>query len=420
MSRYPLVRTVILVIACAAVCSSLTAQERAPINWLRASPQDMEWWRAARFGLFIHWGPVSLKGTEIGWSRGGERRGTGGTGEIPVAEYDSLYTRFNPVKFNAAEWVETARAAGMKYIVFTTKHHDGFCEFDSKLTDYTIMHSPFRRDVVRELVDACHKAKMPIGFYYSPPDWHSPDYRTENHARYIRYMHGHLRELCSNYGRIDIIWFDGLGGTARDWDAENLFKLIRGLQPHVIINNRAGLEGDFDTPEQKVGAYNTERAWESCITICEQWAWKPDDKLKSLEECIRTLVRTAGGDGNLLLNVGPMPDGRIEPRQVERLKEMGVWLKKYGATVYDTRGGPFRPGAWGASTVKGGTVWLHVLSWSGDMLNLPPLPVKFTGAKVLTGGTVDFAQDDRGIRISVPPAERNAIDTIIALTMMRE
>ncbi len=420
MSRYSLARIFILVLACFAALSSASAQERPPINWLKASPRDMEWWSAARFGLFVHWGPVSLAGTEIGWSRGGERRGTGGTGEIPVAVYDSLYTHFNPVKYNASEWVETARAAGMKYIVFTTKHHDGFCEFDSKLTDYTIMHSPFGRDVVRELVDACHKAKMPIGFYYSPPDWHSPDYRTENHARYIKYMHGHLRELCSNYGKIDVIWFDGLGGTARDWDAENLFKMIRSLQPHVLINNRAGLEGDFDTPEQKIGAYNTERSWESCITICNQWAWKPDDKLKSLEECIRTLVRTAGGDGNLLLNVGPMPDGRIEPRQVERLKEMGVWLRKYGSTVYDTRGGPFRPGTWGVSTEKGNTVWLHVMSWSGDMLRLPPLPVKFSGAKVLTGGIASFTQDERGISVSVPAADRNDIDTIIALTMIKE
>lgn len=386
------------------------------ISYLKASPEDMAWWREARFGLFIHWGPVSLKGTEIGWSRGGERRGTGGTGEIPVEVYDNLYKEFNPAKFNAEEWVRIAKAAGMKYIVFTTRHHDGFSMFDSKLTDYKITNSPFRRDVVKELADACRKAGMCLGFYYSPPDWHHPDYRTENHARFIAYLHGQLRELCTNYGRVDVIWFDGLGGLARDWDAENLFRMIRSLQPHVLINNRAGLAGDFDTPEQTIGAFNTERPWESCITICRQWAWKPNDDMKSLKECIHTLVRTVGGDGNLLLNVGPMPTGEIEPRQVARLKEMGAWLKKYGESVYGASGGPYHPGEWGVSVTKGNTIYLHILTWSGDVFRLPLLPVKIVSAKALTGGKVMVNQTARGIEISVPPEERNEVDTIIALT----
>jgi alpha-L-fucosidase len=394
------------------------AQDAAAKPWLKASDADMQWWREARFGLFIHWGPVSLKGTEIGWSRGGERRGTGGgKGEIPVEVYDNLYKEFNPVKFNATEWVALAQAAGMKYLVFTSKHHDGFSMFDSKLTDYKITNSPFGRDVVAELAAACHEAGLRFGLYYSPPDWHHPDYRTENHARYIEYLHGQIRELCTNYGTLDILWFDGLGGTAQDWDSENLFKMIRELQPHIIINNRAGLPADHDTPEQTIGRYQKDRAWESCITICQQWAWKPDDKMKSLKECIDTLVRCAGGDGNLLFNVGPMPTGEIEPRQVERLKEMGAWLEKYGDTIYGTRGGPFRPGAWGACTSRGNTAYVHALDWPEDPLALPAMDRKIVGHGLLTGGDAVVTQSNDGVEIDIPATQCQALDTIVTLEL---
>jgi len=390
-----------------------------PKDFLKASPQDVQRWRRWRFGLFIHWGPVCLKGTEISWSRGGERRGRKGRGPIPVEVYDNLYKRFNPVKFDAKQWVAIAQAAGMKYLVFTTKHHAGFCMFDSKLTDYKITSplSPFRRDVVKELADACHEARLGLGFYYSPPDWHHPDYRTARHARYIQYLHGQLRELCTNYGKVDIIWFDGLGGKAKDWDSPRLFQMIRTLQPHVLINNRAGLPGDFDTPEQRIGRFQTDRPWESCITICRQWAWKPRDRMKSLEQCLHTLIKCAGGDGNLLLNVGPMPDGRIEPRQVARLKEIGAWLEKYGESIYATRGGPFRPGPWGAATCKGNTVYLHILAWTGDAVTLPPLPRKIVGTSVLTGGTAEVKQTDESITVAVPKTQRQPIDTIVVLQL---
>ncbi len=387
--------------------------------YLSASAEDMQWWREARFGLFIHWGPVSLTGLEIGWSRGGERRGTGGTGPTPLEVYDSLYEQFDPVKFSAREWVATAQAAGMKYLVFTTKHHDGFCMFDTKLTDYRITRSPFGRDVVAELADACHEGGLRLGFYYSPPDWHHPDYRTENHARYVEYLHGQLRELCSNYGRVDVIWFDGLGGRAEDWRSDDLFSTVRQLQPHVLINNRAGLPGDFDTPEQRVGRFQTDRAWESCITLCRQWAWKPDDQMKSLKDCIDTLVRCVGGDGNLLLNVGPMPTGEMEPRQVARLREIGEWLRQYGESVYGTRGGPFRPGPWAASTCKGTTVYLHMLDWPQDVVVLPPIPAQIVASSALTGGTPSVRQTEEGIEISVPAAQRHALDTIVVLELDR-
>jgi alpha-L-fucosidase len=406
------------------VCLSLVfaatawAQPAAsPPGYLKASPEDVQAWRELKFGLFVHWGPVSLKGTEIGWSRGGERRGTGGTGEIPVEVYDNLYKEFNPVLFNADEWMRIAKDAGMRYFVFTSKHHDGFSMFDSKLTDYKITNSPFKRDVVKELADACHKAGLKLGYYYSPVDWHHPDYRTTNHQRYIEYLHGQLREICSNYGRIDIVWFDGLGGSAKDWDSENLFRMIRQLQPHVIINNRAGLPGDHDTPEQRIGGFQRDRPWETCMTICQQWAWKPNDRMKSLKECLQTLVRVVGGDGNLLFNVGPMPDGRIEPRQVERLHEMGDWLRKYGESIYGTRGGPFKTTAGLASTYKDNVVYVHVLEWPCDTITLPTLPKRVTDASLLNGGTVSVRQTDKGIEIQVPAGSRQEIDTIVAIKL---
>ena len=381
----------------------------------------MQWWRDARFGMFIHWGPVSIKGTEIGWSRGGERRGTGGTGEIPVDVYDNLYKEFNPTEFNAKEWVAIAKQAGMKYLVFTSRHHDGFSMFDTALSDYKITNSPFKRDVVAELAQACHEAGLKLGFYYSPPDWHNADYRTERHAKYIEYLHGQIRELCTKYGKLDIMWFDGLGGTAKDWDAERLIKMIRELQPGIIINNRAGLPEDLDTPEQTVGQFQRNRPWETCMTICQQWAWKPKDTMKSFKECIGVLVRCAGGDGNLLFNVGPMPTGQIESRQISRLAEIGAWLQRYGETIYGTRGGPFMPGTWGASTCRDKTIYVHVLDWGGveKSLTLAKIPAKIVSSSMLTGGTVKVKQTHKGTLITVPATTRQQPDTIIVLNIDR-
>jgi len=411
-----------LVVCLLLVCSveQVTAQNSTEsANFLKADRQDVQRWREMKFGLFIHWGPVSLKGTEIGWSRGGERRGRKdkSTGSIPVEIYDNLYKQFNPVKFDADEWIQTAKDTGMKYLVFTSKHHDGFSMFDSKLTEYKITNSPFKRDVVKELADACHKAGLKLGYYYSPPDWYHPDYRTENHSCYIKFLHDQLREICSNYGKIDIIWFDGLGGKSEDWDSQKLFKMIRRLQPHVIINNRAGIPADHDTPEQRIGKFQNDRPWETCMTICRQWAWKPNDQMKSLKQCIDTLVRVVGGDGNLLFNVGPMPDGRIEPRQVERLKKMGKWLDEYGKSIYATRGGPFKPGGWGASTHKGNTIYVHVLNWQKDTLTLPPIPKKIIASSVMSDGAVTIKQTKKAIEISVPKSCRQELDTIIVLEL---
>jgi len=383
------------------------------------APSRMQWWCEARFGMFIHWGPVSLKGTEISWSRGGERRGVGGTGEIPVEVYDNLYKEFNPTEFDAREWVAIAKRAGMKYLVFTTRHHDGFSMFDTAYSDYKITNSPFKRDVVAELAEACHEAGLRLGFYYSPPDWHHPDYRTENHARFIEYLHGQVRELCTKYGKVDIFWFDGLGGTAKDWDAERLIKMIRELQPGIIINNRAGLPEDLDTPEQRVGAFQRERPWETCMTIGDQWAWKPNDRVKSMKQCLDVLVKCAGGDGNLLFNVGPMPNGQIESRQVSRLAEIGAWTEKYGETIYGTRGGPFMPTAWGVSTCRWNTVYVHILDWKAapKKLLLPILNANVMDGSLLTGGSLKWKQTRKGIRLEISETARDALDTIVVLKL---
>jgi alpha-L-fucosidase len=395
--------------------------------------ERLEWWREARFGLFVHWGPVSLKGTEIGWSRGGERRGYGSHGtEVAVEVYDNLYKQFNPTSFNADTWVATAKAAGMKYLVFTSRHHDGFSEFDTQADDYKITSpdSPFRRDVVKELADACHRAGLRFGLYYSQPNWRHPDAFTDRHTNYQAFLKTQVRELLTNYGQVDILWFDGLGKTAQDYDGEALNTLARTLQPRILINDRDGLAEDF-------GKFQYDRPWESCITICDQWAWKPNDQMKSPKQCLETLVRCAGGDGNLLFNVGPMPDGRIEPRQVERLKEMGEWLGKYGETIYGTRGGPWKPTSSIASTRKGNTIYLHLLGWNGKTVNLPNIPRKVISSTALTDSTVRVQQAARKISIRIDsamahppdhgaellrspqtrPANQPLIDTIVKLEL---
>jgi alpha-L-fucosidase len=417
--------TLMLVILAIFTGNSLNGQILSPGSKAGVSAnqytQRMQWWQNAKFGMFIHWGPVSLKGTEIGWSRKGPRRDRQGTGTIPVEEYDNLYRRFNPVQFDADAWVQLLKDAGMQYLVFTTKHHDGFSMFDSRWTDYKITSpdSPFGRDITAELADACHRAGVKLGFYYSQPDWRHPDFFTEHHDRYITYLHRQVEELCANYGRLDILWFDGLSNPAERWDTGRLFTRIHRLQPDIIINDRADVPADFDSPEQRIGAFQIDRPWETCMTIGRQWAWKPDDTIKSLMQCLHTLIRSVGGGGNLLFNVGPMPDGRIEPRQADQLREMGDWLKQYGESIYGTRGGPYTPDFAGVSTRKGNRIFLHILNWVNDEapLVLPPLPRKIIRSSLLTGGNVTVQQEADGITILVPREFRREMDTIIELEL---
>ena len=413
--------TLVIIAALAAMPAAARAEApAAPVAQATPSPppENLEKWRAMRFGMFIHWGPVSLKGTEIGWSRGAQ---------VPLEEYDNLYKQFNPTKFNADEWVRTAKDAGMKYMVITSKHHDGFCIFNTRETDFNIMNSPFGRDPLKELSEACRKQGIAFGTYYSVCDWHHPDFPrgspggktlkpNPNLDRYEQYLRNQVQELLRQYGPLLVLWFD----VPQEFNAERgkgVVDFVRSLQPGIIINNRCANPGDFDTPEQRVGTLQTKRPWETCMTICRQWAWKPDDKMKSLKECLDVLVRCAGGDGNLLFNVGPMPTGEIEPRQVERLKEMGRWMARYGQALYGTRGGPYRPGLWGATTSKGNTLYVHILKWEGETITLPAIDRKVLSSSVLTGGKAAVRQTAEGIEISVAPADRQELDTIIVLTL---
>jgi alpha-L-fucosidase len=406
--------------------SGVFAQTEIPADGQPISPDDprWDWWREARFGLFVHWGPVSLRGSEIGWSRAGERRDMPGTkGGVPVDEYDNLYRRFNPEKFNAREWVAIAKAAGMKYIVLTAKHHDGFCMFDTKTTDYNITRSPFKRDICAELAKACHENGIRLGFYFSPPDWHDTDFFTADHDRYVKRMHTQVRELLTNYGRVSVLWFDSTHGqrnaenNAATWDNAALFPMIRKLQPDILLTKRAGGWGDFNTPEQRVGGFDNKSPWETCMTLCNQWSWKPNDEMKPLKQCLQNLIFSVGGDGNFLFNVGPMPSGEIEPRQVERLKEMGTWLAKYGESIYGTRGGPYKSGTWGASTFKGNIVYLHIFKWNDEQVVLPPLGKKIIHSTVLTGGEISVVQTPETLTVHSPLAVQQEIDTVIKLEL---
>jgi alpha-L-fucosidase len=382
--------------------------------------------------MFIHWGPVSLTGHEIGWSRGNP---------TPIATYDVLYRKFDPRGFDADAWVATAKAAGMRYLVITAKHHDGFCLWPSEHTEYDIGETPFRRDVVGELAAACRRQGIAFGTYYSVPDWYHPDYPKGSPAgrsdkpdphpeRYAAYLRAQVTELVTRYGPLLTLWFDMPRAFGPEYGVP-VVEMLRGLQPDIVVNNRAYAAGgrsshfnsqrevgDYDTPEQRIGGFQRDRPWETCMTICRQWAWKPDDRLKSLEECVHTLIRTIGGDGNLLLNVGPMPDGRIEERQVARLRELGAWVQRYEKGIYGTRGGPFMPGRWGASTCRGDRVFLFVLDWPAEgPLVLPSIPVAISGARVLSGGAVRVTSGEDGIRISLPLEDRSPLATVIELTL---
>ncbi len=391
--------------------------------------EKLEWWKDARFGMFIHWGPVSLKGTEIGWSRGRE---------IPIAEYDSLYLQFNPMKFDAAEWVKLAKDAGMKYMVFTSKHHDGFCNWDTEYTDYNIMNSAYGKDIMAELAAACKEQGLALGFYHSTCDWHHPDFpmtspggRVEreehNLDRYTEYLKNQSVEIMQQYGPLLVMWYDvpQLFDSIR---GQGVLDHVRATDPGILVNNRLtndgvqwhhGGIGDFDTPEQRVGTFQNDRPWETCMTIARQWAWKPDDEVKSLEQCLHSLIRTAGGDGNLLFNVGPKPDGTIEPLQAERLREMGLWLSQYGHSIYDTRGGPFKPTDWGVSTRTEDQIYLHILNWQGDNpeIRIPDIGMEIKAGRLLNGGEVALQKQDQRYLVQFSEELLQPINTIVELTV---
>lgn len=402
--------------------------------------KPLQWFMDARFGMFIHWDMSSMAGTEISWSRKGSKPLdiTGDpAGYVEDTVYDNRYKKFNPRNFNAEAWVKLAKDAGMKYLVFTAKHHGGFCMWHTKYTNYSIKNTPFGRDVIKELATACHKAGLKFGLYYSQRDWHHPDYGIGDNRKYIGYMNGELRELLTNYGKVDIIWWDsyGYGDLERFWHIDETFRLVKKYQPGILMNNRMAVLadynkqpktylGDWDTPEQRLGEFQNNRPWESCMTLVHTpdgggWSYRPDGKLRSYEECIRSLVSCATGDGNLLLDAGPDATGVIPADQAARLLQMGNWLKKYGESIYNTRGGPYRNGNWGGATYRGNKIYLHITKWNDDRLQLPPLRSKVIKCTNLTNpqNKPMFEQSRENITIVLPAGKQDKTDTIIILEL---
>lgn len=309
----------------------------------------MEWFVDAKFGIMIHWGPVTLTGKDMSWSRYGYRIDMGSMPEwdpdkmTPAEEYDTLYKAFNPVNFDADEWLGLIKNAGAKYFVFTSKHHDGFCMFDTDHTNYKITsnESPFGKDVCSLLSKAVHDKDIRLGWYYSPTDWYDPDYFTSTHSKYIEKMHGHISELMTNYGQVDLLWFDS-GNPPHYWNSQELIQNIKSMNSNVIMNNRSVYpRGDYITPEGHIPEFYIERPWEAVISISEYWSYKPESLLLSEDECISMICLCSGRGGNLLLNITPGPDGSIEERQKDILGKIGHFMNEYGEIIYNTKPGPY-------------------------------------------------------------------------------
>jgi alpha-L-fucosidase len=421
-------------IACLAPVRAQTGYKPAPENLAaRESFQD------ARFGMFIHWGVYSVLG-DGEWVMNNKK--------IPVSDYEKLPALFNPTEFNAAEWVGLAKAAGMKYITITSKHHDGFAMFDSKVSDYNIVaRTPYKKDVLKALADECHRQGLKLFFYHSQLDWHNPDYfprggtgrdagRPDGGSwpRYLDYMNAQLRELLTNYGEIAGIWFDGWWDKPdADWQIDRTYALIHQLQPQALIGSnhhrRPNPGEDFqmfekDLPGGRTAEFNKDSEignlpLETCETMNGAWGFNiTDRRYKSTRDLVRYLVRAAGANANFLLNVGPMPNGKIQQEFVTRLQEVGAWLAKNGEAVYGTRGGPIAPHPWGATTMKGNRVYVHVLDLPDQALLLSALPSAVRSARLLDGGkAVEFKTTDSGVILTLPAAARDPIDTIVVLEL---
>ena len=370
-----------------------------------STPEDRErrlkWWREARFGMFIHWGLYSVYGRHE-WVM--ENEG------IPVAEYEQAAKRFNPEPNAARAWAQLAKRAGMKYMVMTTKHHEGFCHFDSKLTNYNAK-TACGRDLVREYVDAARAEGMRVGFYYSLMDWHHPDgarCATDEAARrrFVDYIHGQVRELCTNYGKLDILWYDVNWPLKSDgWEAVKLNTMVRQLQPDILINNRTGLPEDFTTPEQVIRA--SAEPWESCMTMNDSWGFqRADDNWKSPKNIVRNLVRCTRDNGNYLLNIGPRPDGTIPMESVNILTEVGRWMDTHAELVRTPVDAcKVKRSEFCDFIVRGNKLYAMVQYWPGSELSLGGLKSKALSARLWgSSAPVKFEQTELRLKLTGMPA----------------
>jgi len=375
------------------------------------------WFADARFGLFIHWGMYSLyaRGEQVLFRE-----------HLRPSLYRQRAAEFIPQRYDPATWASLARDAGMRYAVLTAKHHDGFCLFDSAVSEFTSVRTGARRDLLRAYVEAFREAGLHVGIYYSLADWQWPAYfqgpgrDPEGFARFLEYTHAQVRELCTNYGMIDILWFDGAWPhTPEAWRAAELLDMIRSLQPNILINDRTGLAGDFDSPEQRIPGGATTRPWESCITAVERhWGYHVGENLiKSPAQVIHMLAQVAEGSGNLLLNVGPRADGSFPEPFVELLREVGRWMHANGRSIYASSPGVCESISIGRQTVVDSTVYLHVLYWPGQALHLAGLRNRVVKAYFLADGwLVDFRQDGEDIYLdNLPLQAPDPYDTVIAL-----
>ncbi len=414
----------------------------------------LDWWREARFGLFIHWGLYAIPaGTGEGRTVGGVGEWIQHIGRIGPDEYAALVPQFNPVKFDADRWAAIAADAGMGYVVITTKHHDGFCLFDSAQTDYDVMSTPFGRDVMEELSEACRRRGLRIGWYHSILDWHHPDYlprqdwdpRPEagaDYDHYLAYLSESVRELLTDYGLIDIMWFDGeWEPTWSHADGLAMYDLVRSLQPGSIVNNRvdtgregmAGLTrdggefaGDFGTPEQEVPPKGLPGvAWETCMTMNDTWGYRSDDQnWKSAATLIQTLADVASKGGNFLLNVGPTALGEIPAPSAERLGAIGRWMRANGESIRGTSAGPFAHLPWGRCTQRAvpddaaaTRLYLHVFEWpSGGELVVPGIANEPRRASMLAGSEpLVVARREDALVIALPALQPDEADSVVVL-----
>src|SRR6202158_4527420 len=397
------------------------------------------WYRDAKFGMFIHWGPYSLASVEASWPIM-----TPTPAGISEAEYRELPRRFNPSKVDPNTFIDLARAAGQQYMVFTTKHHDGFCMFDSAYTDYKVTNTPYGKDIVAQLAAACKERAIPLGFYYSPPDMHHPAFRDTSKLAaenwngeptrpewplYLDYMQLQLTELLTKYGPAVLMWFDGLHHEEK-YDGRRFLELIRHLQPATLVNDRIGVPGDYQTPEQfipkgiptkdvRFNAVDTSineklksvvpkpeefQLWETCMTINNQWAYNANDRdFKSAQFLMRGLVKVASRGGNFLLNVGPRPDGTIQQEFQERLRAIGDWLSINGDSIYGTTYGPVQGMPSLRTTAKDNKIFVHVLEWPAAALEIGGIKPRVLSARLLANGqSLKFTQTEEKLRLDLP------------------
>jgi alpha-L-fucosidase len=389
-----------------------------------------------RFGMFIHWGIYSTL-CDGEWVMNDKK--------IPVSDYEKIARFFNPADFDAKEWVSLAKSAGMRYMTFTSKHHDGFAMWDSRVSDWNVVkRTPFGRDVVRELSDECHRQGMKLFLYYSQLDWHNPDYfprgstgktagRPESGEwpKYLDYMNTQLSELLTNYGKIDGIWFDGWWDRPdADWQLDRTYKLIHELQPATLVGNnhhRKPFPGeDFqmferDLPGQNTAGYSgtSELGYlppETCDTMNASWGYKITDRsYKTTRQLVHYLVRAAGMDANLLLNVGPMPSGQIQPEFAQRLREIGMWLAKHGESIYSTRRGPLPPQPWGATTRRNNKVYVHVLDPETTAVEIRPTHKLRTARYFEDEADVQYEDNDGTITLKLRAERPGEMDRLVVL-----